>query len=265
MITLPTSGPKPLYYRTFVGYFKGILDYLSIPFQLDGTAEYCYFVAKFDDKEVVFDFSDFYDTPAVDRYKHYFKFHYSKEEHSKYENVYPFAPTSFYDWKKYDIFKSKINYGCNSNVILNMQRPYGGAIERRTFVQKMLRERYGTMVETGHKLPQADYWQKINNCLVHVFVPGARNDMVDRGHIQCMAFGCCTIAPPITDVLPYDGELIPGVHYVQCRSDYSDLIEKIEWCKNNRGRCIEIGNNAKRLFERSCLPGRLWDWVLEKI
>ena len=265
MITLPASGPKPLYYSTFVGYFKEILRYLSIPFQLKGVAEHCYFVTKFDDKEVVFNFSDFYEIPKVNEYKHYFKFHYSKEEHSKYENVYPFAPVSFYDWGKYKALKAKIKYTGNSNIILNMQRSYGDAVERRTSVQKILRERYGGTVKTNYTLPQVDYWKKINNCLVHIFVPGVRNDMIDRGHVQYMAFGCCTIAPPIADVLPYNGELVSGTHYIQCSPDYSDLIDKVEWCKNNRERCVEIGNNAKRLFEQSCLPNRLWKWVLEKI
>lgn len=265
MITLPASGPKPLYYSTFVNYLKGILGYLSIPFQLEGVAEHCYFVAKFGDKEVIFNFSDLYETPVVDKYKHYFKFHYSKREHSKYENVYPFAPVSFYNWEEYEALKDKIEYKCNSNVILNVQRPSGGAIKRRTLVQKLLKERYGVLAETGHILPQSAYWKKINNCLVHIFIPGARNDMIDRGHLQYMAFGCCTIAPPIVDVLPYDGELIPGTHYVQCNPDYSDLIDKIEWIRENKEKAIEIGNNAKRLFERSCLPDRLWKWILEKI
>lgn len=265
-IVIPKSGPKPLYYNTHVMYFRNLLDFLEIPYVLKGVIEKgtTKFVVMIGDKKVLMDFSDHTDCLDSDSFDAYFKYHYSYAKHAGYDKMYPFAPISFYDWPRYRDLSTKISYTGVSNTILNMQRPYAGALERRTQVQKMLKLRYGNEVIIP-LTSQVNYWKKINNCLVHVFVPGARNDMVDRGHAQYMAFGCCTIAPPITDVFPYDGELIPGVHYVQCKPDYSDLIEKIEWCKNNRENCVEIGSNAKKLFERSCLPGRLWNWVLEKI
>jgi len=265
MIILPTSGPKPLYYSTFVGFLKGILNHLSIPFQLSGEASNCYFVAKLDKKEMVFNFSDFYETPDVDKFEHYFKFHYSKQEHEKYKNVYSFSPVSFYDWKEYSKLKSEITYTGENNLILSIQRSYGDAKQRRSYVKSILKEYYGSSCIIGPTIDQKKYWELINRCLVHVFVPGARNDILDRAHLQYLAFGCCTISPKINDVLSYNRELVPGIHYIECLSDYSDLIKRTEWCKSNRNTCVEIGRNAKKLFEETCTPNKLWDWVLEKI
>lgn len=39
--------------------------------------------------------------------------------------------------------------------------------------------------------------------------------------------------------------LIPGVHYVEVKEDFTDLKETIEWCKNNDDKCKEIANNGR--------------------
>ena len=263
-IIIPKSGPKPLYYNTHVMYFRGLLDWLKIPYTLEGKIETTKFPVTIDDKRILVDFSDHPDyLDGWDSFDAYFKYHYSYR-HIQHKTLYPFAPISFYNWGQYNRLKPEIKYTCTSNTILNMQRPYAGAKERRNFVQKMLKSKYGDEVTTS-LIDQTDYWKKINDCLVHVFVPGARNDMIDRGHIQYLAFGCCTIAPPITDVFPYNEQIKPDVHYIECAEDYSDLIKKIEWCKQHREFCRCVGIAAKELFLRTCTPQRLWDWILEKI
>lgn len=267
-IVIPAEGPKPLYYNTFVVYIRKMLDYLGINYKLSGKIPYG--VSKFEMSVggalIVFDFSDHH----IDYWRNwkdydaYFKFHYVEAMHGACEGIYPFAPVSFYDWGQYYSLKNEIQYSCNTNVILNMQRPGGAATERREYVQLMLANQYGSLAVTD-PAPQVEYWKKINNCLTHVFVPGARNNMLDRAHIQYLAFGCCTIAPKITDVLPYYGELLPGEHYVECRDDYADLIDKIEWVRNNRSSAIEIGRNAKVFFEQTCTPEVIWNYVSYKL
>lgn len=42
----------------------------------------------------------------------------------------------------------------------------------------------------------------------------------------------------------YYNDLLPGVHYIQIKSDLSDLTEKIMWCKNNDDICKNIVENA---------------------
>lgn len=269
-IVIPKRGPKALYYNVHVMYFRKLLDYLKIPYILQGMVgsgrvkHPCgtKFLVEIDNKSIVIDFSDHTDFLSNwDTFHAYFKYHYSRTHHDECSKIYSFAPVSFYNWEQYLKLGGAIKYTCNSDIILNMQRPGGNALERRQNVQEMLNSIYPGKVVI-QSISQLKYWEKINDCLVHVFVPGARNNMVDRGHMQYLAFGCCTIAPPIQDVFPYNEQIKPGLHYVECKADYSDLPEKIEWCRRNRKVCVNIGNRAKKLFERACTPNKLWEWIL---
>ena len=156
--------------------------------------------------------------------------------------------------------ESEIKYSCNNEIILNNQRVFGNAKERRTKVQHLLTSVYKK--DADFKLTdQITYWKKANNCLVSIHVPGARNDMLDRAQYQMMAFGVCTVSPYLKDILPHGAQFQSGYHYIECKPDYSDLIEKIEWCKKNREKCIKIGQNAKDYFFAFCLPRVIVRWM----
>ena len=45
-------------------------------------------------------------------------------------------------------------------------------------------------------------------------------------------------------------KLIPGIHYVEVKSDHSDLEEKYEWCLNNLEECKKIAENGKKYIEQ---------------
>lgn len=263
-VVLPASGPKPSYYNAYVKYLRNIFEDCGVNVVLQGVVTGTKFIAQIDGKDVVFDFSDHPDIRNDWLHLPYFKFHYWVERFRKHENIHPFAPISFYDWNQFRRLSDVVTYNC-VGPILNMQEAKRNALTRRIEVQKMLSEKYGSDFITKWNKSQVEYWKMINKCLVHVFVPGARNNMLDRGHIQYLAFGCCTIAPPITDGLPFGSELFSNVYYVECKEDYSDLIEKIEWCRKNKEFCIEIGNNAKKLFNKTCTPQVLWQWILKNI
>ena len=47
-----------------------------------------------------------------------------------------------------------------------------------------------------------------------------------------------------------EDKLIPGVHYVLVKDDYSDLLEKIDWCLSNEDKCMEIIKNANAYMEQ---------------
>jgi len=113
-----------------------------------------------------------------------FKYHYSREHHRKYGNLFPLGPISFHNWDNYGQLHKNIIYSCNNDIVLNNQRPGGNAFERRKKVQELLRTTYGSSIDTRWYKNQNDFWYLINNCLVSVCVPGARNDMLDRGHFQ---------------------------------------------------------------------------------
>ena len=263
-IILPIDGPKPSYYKAYVGYLLNVLVANDIHPTFEGHATHNVFEIKIDSKSAIVDFSDFqkidkcYDLP-------YFKFHWCKSEHGELKNVSSFTPISFYDWQEFYALRNHIEYKCNSDLIVSMQRPRGAAVKRRIFVQSLLKRKYGKNLRSEFVNDQHEFWKTINDCLVHVCVPGARDDILDRGQLQAMAFGCCTISPIITDYLAWSQELVPNVNYVSCNYDYSDLVEKIEWCKSNRDKCIEIGRNAQKLFQETSVPSKLLEWIIKVV
>lgn len=265
-IILPAScAPRSEYHTRYISYFISIFEACGVKYKLEGTDKDTIFYTEINGKKVLFDYSDYHrvvrrhpiNTPC-------FKYHYSYNSKKSYKNLFPFTPTSFINWPRYFELSKSIQYRAEGDLIINKQKPYGNAIERREKVIDMLRKRYADIgsITTKPDDSQEIFWQMINKCLVAVFVPGATNDMLDRGHLQYLAFGCCTIAPSIVDRLPYGKKLLPSVHYVQCASDYSDLIEKIEWCRKHRGTCRRIGRSAKQLFLKTSTPAKLLEWVL---
>lgn len=218
-------------------------DDLDFPFD-----EMLAFKVCIDGKWIVFEYGDAGTSTPETEYP-IFKFHY-KPQHRKFENIKPFLPVCFYNWNDVNL---KINYTANNKIILNCQKPYGGAIERRNKLKIILKDYQVDYSITAQK----KYWDKIDNCLVSVHVPGQNNNMLDRAQLQLMAFGCCTISPNLPEILPYNQMLIPNEHYIQCANSYLDLPYLIEWCKANRERCVKIGNNVKELFRNYFLPENL--------
>ncbi len=43
--------------------------------------------------------------------------------------------------------------------------------------------------------------------------------------------------------------LKPYIHYVPVKSDLSDLIEKIQWCRDNDEKCKEISQEALKFYQ----------------
>ena len=255
------------YYDIHYKYILNIFKYCNwdIEYHTLGDLELA-FVIKINKKLILIEYADmgnfiekqiFANIP----YNAVFKFH-TKHKYNG-SNIYPFSPVSFYDWNQYNDLEKEIKYTCNSNIILNCQRPYAGALERRLKIQDMLKNNCSNI--DFSITDQITYWNKINDCLVHVFVGGNNNNILDRGHIQYLSFGCCTISPELPEMLPYNIKLIDMVDYIKCKDDYSDLIEKIEWCRNNRNICIEIGKHAKKKFKKYLIPEKLLQWIMECI
>lgn len=216
------------------------------------------FMMTIDDCEVIIDYGD---AKTLDEsllsYPYYLKFHYDKRLHAKYNNVYPLTPVSFYDWPAFEELRPTIQYQAKGAAIVNRQRPYGNARERRQKVQNLLSRHFKDRVKT-RMVNQVDFWQEINEALVGVFVPGQRIDILDKGQLQYMAFGACTISPELCNTLPFFRDLIPNYHYLQCKPDFSDLTDIIKWCDNHREACKKIGQNAQDLFLTSCTPTKKW-------
>jgi hypothetical protein len=253
------------YYHIHIEYVLNLFKHTNADIELVDPRSFpirshVIFDCSINDKLVRFDFSDF----EVLKEEHlkscdvYFKFHY-KDSHKAYHNVYPFTPVNFHNWEEFYELKSSINYRAKGK-ILNNQTPFGAAVERRAYVQQILKERYGERLSIG-RTSQREFFELINQGVISICVPGARNDMLDRGQCQYMAFGCCTISPRLKTRLSWDKELVPNFHYVECKEDYSDLIEKVEWVINNPSKAIDIGENAKSLFKETSEPRKQVLWI----
>jgi hypothetical protein len=213
---------------------------------------------------------DFNDHEAINRdeaekYRCYFKFHYHKTHDvgPRAENLFPFSPVNIHDWDLYWKLAPTIKYEAEGK-ILNNQAPAGNAIARRKYVAEILRKQYGKELDTA-RYPKEEFFKLINTASAIVCVPGARNNMLDRGQGQQMLFGACTISPKLNTRLSFHSLLMPGEHYVECKPDYSDLITKIEWVKKNKNQAILIGKKVQRLFLETSTPKRQLDWIRQCI
>lgn len=268
------NGQK--YYKTHYEFIFRIFKHCNLNIELKRNLliNSSNFKCVIDGKEVIFCFSDDNNSFGIDDPELskliVFKFHYGMGTFFG-RNVYPFSPISFYCWDEYNEMKNAIRYK-GLGIILNNQRAYGGALERRKYVKEILIKEFNDQVDFS-LTNQKNYWEKINLALVSVHVPGFCNNMLDRAQLQMMAFGCCTISPYLPEIISYNDEenkpisLQPGIHYIRCRDNYSDLIDIIKWCKTDFGKrkCIEIGDNAKEVFNKFLTPKPLVNYIQYRI
>jgi hypothetical protein len=244
------------YYNIHFAYLLGIFQYSDCKINYYRREDEA-LIVNINNQDYLFDYGDSTTKgDGVSLFK--FKFH-CIEENNK---TFAFTPVSFYDWNLYKKLKTEIKYQAKG-VISCRQRPYGNALSRRSYVQRLLKSKFDNVV-----IPQIShihFLEEISNSLVSVCVPGYSNNILDRGQLQCLALGACTISPNLPEILPYGKTLIAGVHYLECKDNYSDLVELINWCKKNRSKCIEIGENAKGLFEETSTPKKLCEWIKGKL
>ena len=76
--------------------------------------------------------------------------------------------------------------------------------------------------------------------------------------------GSCILMVDSKYRLWYKNILKPYIHYVPVKSDLSDLIEKVKWCKNNDEKCKKIASNAKLFADMYLCKKGILDY-LEKL
>jgi hypothetical protein len=224
------------------------------------------FSATLNDKQFIMDFSDLkpFQLSPKDFDCPYFKWHYSYDTpaHEACENVRPLCVLQDYDWAKFGKIRVAFQYNASGNIVTNNQRIRGAAKGRRYRVQRILSDKYSMGVSLGF-VDQVQWWLSHENCLAAVHVPGARNDMLDRGQLELMGLGVCVISPEIVTVLAGYRTLEPFKHYVPVEPSYCNLIEMVEWCRTHRAACKQIGENAKRLFNEVAYPSSYWAYIRE--
>jgi hypothetical protein len=63
----------------------------------------------------------------------------------------------------------------------------------------------------------------------------------------------------------YYDKLIPWKHYIPIKSDLSDLIQRIEWCRINDKICEEIADNAYLFAKENFTKEKMIDYVFDAI
>ena len=255
------SNTGQRYYRVHFEYLKSIFEFAGLEIEYRAFSKKCELSVPciINDRYVIFDISDNGESESHQNDIPVFKFHYKSD--IDYSGViYPFSPVSFDNWGYYFGMSDIIKYNRHMNTILCAQRPYGNAYNRRLHVRKLVQDKFNVRASSDVS-NQLMYFKRAGGCIVSVHVPGQNNRMLDRGHLQLCMLGVCTISPNLPEILPFNNKLIPGIHYVECKEDYSDLIEKIEWCENNEDKCFEIGKNAKELTTECCTPYNLILWI----
>jgi len=79
-----------------------------------------------------------------------------------------------------------------------------------------------------------------------------------------MAMGSLILKVDSTYKIWFDTLIKPYVHYIPVKSDLSDLIDKIKWCKNNDSKCKEIAQNAIDFYNKYLTKDGILDY-LQKI
>jgi hypothetical protein len=166
--------------------------------------------------------------------------------------------------KEYNDLRKEYKYVPGSTIVCK-QLPNGAAVERRKTVHTLLIEEFGDRVDINAQVDQLDFWKTHENCLVSVCVPGATNNMVDRGHMELIGLGVCTISPKLNTVFPKNSLLVPDYHYIRCADDYSDLIDIIKKLEKTPALCKRIGNNARLFYDKYYSPKKYWEWILRNI
>lgn len=227
-----------------------------------------FFSCLINDRQVIIDFSDFSTWDFSRPGARYLKFQTAAPLR---EHVIPLGPPIVgnvfrirADMKDYMDLRNSFRYS-PIKTITNKQAPYGNAVNRRLLVKQLLQENFQNIDISNGKGWQIDFWKAHEDALLAVCVPGATNNMIDRGQMELIGLGVCTVSPRLETVLPWYQTLQPGMHYLMCNDDYSDLVEVITWAEKNPVACQVIGDNAKRFFDQYYTPKKYWEWILENV
>ncbi len=131
---------------------------------------------------------------------------------------------------------------------------------RRTYVRQLLEEAFGKRL-IGQIPDRAEYFRAMASAAGIVHLGGAFNGSQDRTTVEVMLLGRCLIQPEIQSLIG-DERPRPGVHYLACWDDYSDLVERCQELLDCPHKAIEIGRNAREFILKSMAPEAFWHRIL---
>lgn len=92
---------------------------------------------------------------------------------------------------------------------------------------------------------------KISHFLKYKYILSVEGNDKDSGlNWKLKSNSVILMAKPRVTSWLMETTLIPDYHYVLLKDDFSDLLEKIEWCNKNQDKCIEIIKNANHFMSQ---------------
>ena len=76
------------------------------------------------------------------------------------------------------------------------------------------------------------------------------NDKASGLNWQLASKSLVMMAKPTKISWLMEDRLIPNVHYIQLKNDFSDLEDKIEWCESHPNDCQQMVNNANSFMSQ---------------
>ena len=165
--------------------------------------------------------------------------------------------------REYNFARAHFKYQPGSRILCK-QLPNGAALDRRNMVHDLLKNNFSD-IDIDANTSQIDFWKMHETCLASVCVPGATNNMVDRGHMELLGLGVCTVSPELHTIFPYRKSLVPGKHYIKCADDYSDLVQILQDLARNPATGRRIGMAARKFYEKFFAAEHYWKWILRNL
>lgn len=228
------------------------------------------FPVEVDGVRVVVDFSDYLLLdPQHSAHDHWLRFHYTSA-FKPFPSLGVFPRQTFHDWAEYLQVSAEVAAARSpegGHAVLNNQAPgpeFDSRHRRRMLVRGMLHYHFPRRADFQWT-PRRDFWRKAVGALCYVHVPGSTENMIDRGWAQMLAMGVPVVSPPMHDYLGPGGPPLAGVHYLACRDDYADLIEKVDWCEANREEAFRVGVAGREFFLAQATPVPIWGMVKARL
>ena len=223
---------------------------------------------RVDGVSIAVDMSDFLQLhPVWSGYRLWLRFQHVPA-FEPYPAIGSFPPFSYQDWSEYHKLAGSLNYtAAGERVCYKVHSHPGGGLpgrtHRREAVRRLLASQFPDQVDCQLADSTGRFLEQAAGSLVAVHVPGSHPHILDRSVVQLWSVGVCVLSPDLWTTC-LERRAVPGEHYLLLRDDYSDLAEKIHWCRGHRRECVRIGQQAKQFFAEQCLPQRIWEYIAEK-
>lgn len=109
------------------------------------------------------------------------------------------------------------------------------------------REEYVANIQNGF-VAEVITPREWSRCKYIISCPGNMNE--SGLHWKLASNSVILMAPPEACTWLLEDRLIPGVHYVRVRGDWSDLESQLEWCRSHQDTCREIAGNARKFVNQ---------------